>query len=84
VALWLRAGGRRSRYHGDIFRDALGFTVGWSEATDWRLLSRSAVNLIIGGDPDTTPAREIGDQAMPPISKSTTSTPCTGDWSNAA
>ena len=45
------------------FRDALGFAVQWTDATDWRLLSRGKVNVMIGHCPDAAPAAETGDHS---------------------
>jgi uncharacterized glyoxalase superfamily protein PhnB len=45
------------------FRDCLGFSVKWAEATDWRLLSRGTVRVMIGRCPDVAPASAIGDHS---------------------
>lgn len=43
------------------FHDVLGFKVQWADATDWRLVSRGAVRIMLGNCPSTLPASEIGD-----------------------
>ena len=45
------------------FHDALGFEVQWAEASDWRLVSRGQVNIMIGRCPDVIPASELGDHS---------------------
>ena len=45
------------------FYDALGFAVQWSDASDWRLVSRGQVNVMLGRCPDVTPAGELGDHS---------------------
>jgi len=45
------------------FHEALGFDVQWIDASDWRLVSRGQVNVMIGRCPDVTPAREVGDHS---------------------
>jgi len=42
------------------FQDALGFDLQWAEASDWRLLSRGQVNVMIGNCPGVTAAGELG------------------------
>jgi predicted enzyme related to lactoylglutathione lyase len=45
------------------FRDVLGFTVGWAEATDWRLMERDGVRMMLGWCPKERSASEIGDHS---------------------
>lgn len=45
------------------FRDVLGFQVTWTEASDWRLVSRGSVRIMLGACPDTPPASQIGDHS---------------------
>ena len=45
----------------DYFRDALGFEMRWPEASDWRLLSRGSVNVMIGRCPNALSPAETGD-----------------------
>jgi len=45
----------------EYFRDALGFAIDWAEATDWRLVSRGQVRLMIGHCPNVIPISELGD-----------------------
>ena len=42
------------------FRDVLGFRVLWEEGTDWRLVERDGVRMMLGHCPDERPASEIG------------------------
>ena len=42
------------------FRDVLGFSVLWEEATDWRLVERDRVRVMLGNCPNEKPAGEIG------------------------
>ena len=42
------------------FRDALGFRVGWEEGTDWRLVERDGVRIMLGQCPTDRPATELG------------------------
>src|SRR5262245_9036513 len=42
------------------FRDALGFVLEWTEATDWRLVQRHGVRVMLGKCPNATPAAELG------------------------
>ncbi len=42
------------------FRDVLGFTVGWADADDWRMLERGDVRLMLGHCPQERPASDIG------------------------
>jgi predicted enzyme related to lactoylglutathione lyase len=43
------------------FHDILGFKVEWAEATDWRLVFRGAVRIMLGNCPSALPASETGD-----------------------
>jgi hypothetical protein len=43
------------------FRDALGFDLQWDDASDWRLLSRGQVKVMIRRCPAVTRAGELGD-----------------------
>ena len=45
------------------YRDVLGFRVLWEEGTDWRLVERDGVRLMLGLCPDDTPAAEIGSHS---------------------
>ncbi|MBV9784114.1 MAG: VOC family protein [Acidisphaera sp.] len=45
------------------FRDALGFSLDWTDASDWRLLSRGAVRVMIGHCPNDIPAGETGSHS---------------------
>ena len=47
---------RSARY----FCQRLGFTLAWSEASDWRLVQRDGVRIMLGKCPDVTPAAQIG------------------------
>ena len=42
------------------FRDILGFRVLWEEASDWRLVERDGVRIMLGHCPDDPPAAELG------------------------
>jgi len=42
------------------FRDVLGFSVLWEEASDWRLVERDSVRLMLGNCSNERPASEIG------------------------
>ena len=42
------------------FCEALGFVIEWPEATDWRLVRRDSVRIMLGKCPDATPAAELG------------------------
>ena len=42
------------------FCEALGFVLEWPEATDWRLVRRDGVRVMLGKCPNATPAAEIG------------------------
>jgi len=45
------------------FRDVLGFRILWEEATDWRLVERDGVRIMLGHCPDDLPAAEIGSHS---------------------
>ncbi|RZF29769.1 bleomycin resistance family protein [Paraburkholderia sp. UYCP14C] len=45
------------------FRDVLGFHADWADASDWRLLSRGQVRVMLGSCPDAVPASSIGDHS---------------------
>ncbi len=42
------------------FRDALGFRVLWEEATDWRLVERDGVRVMLGHCPNDLRAADLG------------------------
>ena len=42
------------------FCEALGFVLEWPEATDWRLVRRDDVRVMLGKCPNAAPAAEIG------------------------
>jgi catechol 2,3-dioxygenase-like lactoylglutathione lyase family enzyme len=44
----------------DWFRDVLGCRVSWEEGTDWRLVERDSVRLMLGHCPDEKRAADIG------------------------
>jgi hypothetical protein len=41
----------------------LGFRILWEEATDWRLVERDGVRIMLGHCPDDLPAAEIGSHS---------------------
>jgi predicted enzyme related to lactoylglutathione lyase len=43
------------------FQDVLGFDVAWTDSSDWRLVSRGGVRIMLGGCPNAMPASETGD-----------------------
>jgi predicted enzyme related to lactoylglutathione lyase len=43
------------------FRDALGFAIEWSDASDWRLVTRGSVRVMLGRCPGAMPAEQTGD-----------------------
>ena len=43
-----------------FYRDVLGFRILWEDATDWRLVERDGVRIMLGHCPDATPASELG------------------------
>ena len=42
------------------YRDILGFQVQWEEGSDWRLVERDGVRLMLGHCPKDMPASELG------------------------
>jgi uncharacterized glyoxalase superfamily protein PhnB len=46
------------------FRDVLGFRVLWEEATDWRLVERDDVRIMLGQSPNDLPPAEIGSHTL--------------------
>ena len=42
------------------FRDVLGFQIRWEEATDWRLVERGSVRVMVGQCPNDIPAADLG------------------------
>ncbi len=42
------------------FRDRLGFNILWAEASDWRLVERDGVRVMLGYCPDDTPPAQLG------------------------
>jgi predicted enzyme related to lactoylglutathione lyase len=42
------------------FRDVLGFTIKWEEASDWRLAERDSVRLMLGHCPTDMHPKELG------------------------
>jgi catechol 2,3-dioxygenase-like lactoylglutathione lyase family enzyme len=44
----------------DYFRDVLGFRVLWEEATDWRLVERDGVRVMLGHCPRDLRPAELG------------------------
>jgi len=42
------------------FRDVLGFRVLWEEATDWRLVERDSVRVMLGHCPNDMPPSDLG------------------------
>ncbi len=42
------------------YRDILGFRVGWEEASDWRMVERDGVRIMLGRCPKDAPASELG------------------------
>jgi catechol 2,3-dioxygenase-like lactoylglutathione lyase family enzyme len=47
---------RSARY----FRDVLGFRISWEEATDWRLVERDGVRIMLGQCPTDMHPSELG------------------------
>jgi catechol 2,3-dioxygenase-like lactoylglutathione lyase family enzyme len=45
------------------FRDVLGFSVEWPDATDWRLVTRGRVRIMLGACPASMPPSAIGDHS---------------------
>lgn len=44
-----------------FLEEVLGFRTAWKVASDWRLVERDGVRIMLGNCPDTPPAAEIGD-----------------------
>ena len=44
----------------NYFCDVLGFVLEWPDATDWRLVRRDGVRVMLGKCPNAIPAAEIG------------------------
>jgi catechol 2,3-dioxygenase-like lactoylglutathione lyase family enzyme len=44
----------------DYFRDMLGFKVLWTDASDWRLVERDGVRVMLGYCPNDMPPAELG------------------------
>ena len=44
----------------NYFRDVLGFRILWEEATDWRLVERDGVRVMLGHCPNATLPSETG------------------------
>jgi catechol 2,3-dioxygenase-like lactoylglutathione lyase family enzyme len=42
------------------FRDVLGFRVLWGDATDWRLVQRDSVRVMLGHCPNDMPPSDLG------------------------
>ena len=45
------------------FRDVLGFRVDWADATDWRIVVRGAVRIMLGHCPDALSPAATGDHS---------------------
>jgi catechol 2,3-dioxygenase-like lactoylglutathione lyase family enzyme len=45
------------------FRGVLGFHADWTDAPDWRLMSRGHVRIMLGSCPDAMSASAIGDHS---------------------
>lgn len=46
------------------FRDVLGFRVDWADATDWRIVARGSVRIMLGHCPDALPPTATGDHSF--------------------
>jgi hypothetical protein len=42
------------------FRDVLGFRILWGDATDWRLVERDTVRVMLGRCPNDVPPSDLG------------------------
>jgi len=42
------------------FSEKLGFTLTWADASDWRLVQRDGVRVMLGKCPNATPAAQLG------------------------
>ncbi len=49
------------KHSASYFRDALGFRLEWPEGSDWQLLSRDNVRIMIGHCPDAMSPSVTGD-----------------------
>ena len=45
------------------YRDVLGFRIGWEEATDWRLIERDGVRVMLGHCPRDMRPSELGSHS---------------------
>jgi predicted enzyme related to lactoylglutathione lyase len=45
------------------FRDVLGFRVDWADATDWRIVARGGVRMMLGHCPDALSPAATGDHS---------------------
>ena len=45
------------------FRDVLGFQVRWEDATDWRLVERDSVRVMLGSCPSDMPPADLGSHS---------------------
>jgi len=45
------------------FRDALGFRLDWADSSDWRLMVRGGMRVMLGHCPDTVPVSQTGDHS---------------------
>jgi len=46
------------------FRDVLGFDLLWAEATDWRLVQRDGVRVMLGHCPTDMPPAALGSHSL--------------------
>jgi len=46
------------------FRDVLGFRILWDDATDWRLVERGGIRIMLGHCPGATPPSGIGSHNL--------------------
>ena len=44
----------------EYFRDVLGFSIRWEEATEWRLMERDGVRVMLGHCPNDLPPADLG------------------------
>src|SRR5580700_5865617 len=44
----------------EYFRDVLGFSIRWEEATEWRLMERDGVRVMLGHCPNDVPPADLG------------------------
>ncbi|HTR10481.1 MAG TPA: VOC family protein [Paraburkholderia sp.] len=45
------------------FRDVLGFRVDWGDSSDWHLVARGDVRIMLGSCPDAMPPAQTGDHS---------------------